>query len=31
MRVIGELSGQEYVHLYAYDVKTRLAAGDGGA
>jgi hypothetical protein len=31
MRAIGELSGQEYVHLYASDVKTRLAAGDGGA
>ena len=30
MRAIGELSGQEYVHLYASDVKTRLAAGDGG-
>ena len=29
-RAIGELSGQEYVHLYASDVKTRLAAGDGG-
>jgi len=31
MRAIGELSGQEYVYLYASDVKTRLAAGDGGA
>jgi 1-acyl-sn-glycerol-3-phosphate acyltransferase len=31
MRAIGELSGQEYVHLYASDVKTRLAAGDGAA
>jgi 1-acyl-sn-glycerol-3-phosphate acyltransferase len=30
MRAIGELSGQEYVHLYASDVKTRLAAGDSG-
>jgi len=30
-RAIGELSGQEYVHLYSSDVKTRLAAGDGGA
>ena len=30
MRAIGDLSGQEYVHLYASDVKTRLAAGDGG-
>ena len=30
MRAIGELSGQEYVHLYASDVKTGLAAGDGG-
>lgn len=26
---IGELSGQEYVHEYASDVKARLAAGDG--
>src|SRR5262252_5987882 len=30
MGAIGELSGQEYVHLYASDVKTRLAAGEGG-
>ena len=30
MRAIGELSGQEYVHLYASDVKTRLAAGGDG-
>ena len=30
MRAIGELSGQEYVHLYASDVKTRLVAGYGG-
>jgi 1-acyl-sn-glycerol-3-phosphate acyltransferase len=30
MRAIGELSGQEHVHLNASDVKTRLAAGDGG-
>jgi 1-acyl-sn-glycerol-3-phosphate acyltransferase len=25
-----ELSGQEYAHLYASDVKTRLAAGGDG-
>jgi 1-acyl-sn-glycerol-3-phosphate acyltransferase len=28
---IGELSGQEYVHEYASDVKDRLAAGKGDA
>jgi len=27
MRAIGELSGQEYVHQYASDVKTQLAEG----
>lgn len=27
MRAIGELSGQEYVHQYASDVKTQLAKG----
>jgi 1-acyl-sn-glycerol-3-phosphate acyltransferase len=26
MRAIGDLSGQEYVHEYASDVKARLAA-----
>ncbi len=31
MRAIGELSGQEYVHQYASDVKSRLATGDGEA
>ena len=31
MRAIGELSGQEYVHLYASDVKARLSGADGGA
>ena len=30
MRAIGELSGQEYVHQYASDVKARLSAEDGG-
>ena len=30
MRAIGELSGQEYVHLYASDVKARLSGEDGG-
>lgn len=30
MRAIGELSGQEYVHLYASDVKAKHAGGDGG-
>lgn len=29
MRAIGELSGQEYVHLYASDVKARLSGEDG--
>jgi hypothetical protein len=28
---IRELSGQEYVHEYASDVKDRLAAGEGDA
>lgn len=28
MQAIRELSGQEYVHLYASDVKARLAAGE---
>lgn len=31
MRAIGELSGQEYVHLYASDVKARLSGEDGGS
>jgi 1-acyl-sn-glycerol-3-phosphate acyltransferase len=31
MRAIGELSGQEYVHLYASDVKTKLSGEDGEA
>jgi 1-acyl-sn-glycerol-3-phosphate acyltransferase len=31
MRAIGELSGQEYVHQYASDVKARLSGEDGGA
>jgi 1-acyl-sn-glycerol-3-phosphate acyltransferase len=31
MRAIGELSGQEYVHEYASDVKARLSGKDGGA
>jgi 1-acyl-sn-glycerol-3-phosphate acyltransferase len=30
MRAIGELSGQEYVHEYASDVKARLSGEDGG-
>jgi 1-acyl-sn-glycerol-3-phosphate acyltransferase len=30
MRAIGELSGQEYVHQYASDVKARLSGEDGG-
>ncbi|HEY7260989.1 MAG TPA: lysophospholipid acyltransferase family protein [Trebonia sp.] len=30
MRAIGELSGQEYVHLYASDVKAKLSGEDGG-
>ena len=30
MRAIGELSGQEYVHLYASDVKAKLSGTDGG-
>lgn len=30
MRAIGELSGQEYVHQYASDVKARLSEEDGG-
>jgi 1-acyl-sn-glycerol-3-phosphate acyltransferase len=29
MRAIGELSGQEYVHEYASDVKAKLAGPDG--
>ncbi len=29
MRAIGELSGQEYVHQYASDVKARLSGEDG--
>jgi len=31
MRAIGELSGQEYVHQYASDVKAKLAESDGGS
>lgn len=31
MRAIGELSGQEYVHLYASDVKARLSGEDSGS
>jgi 1-acyl-sn-glycerol-3-phosphate acyltransferase len=31
MRAIGELSGQEYVHQYASDVKARLSGEDGGS
>ncbi len=31
MGAIGALSGQEYVHQYASDVKARLADGDGSA
>jgi 1-acyl-sn-glycerol-3-phosphate acyltransferase len=30
MRAIGELSGQEYVHLYASDVKGKLSGEEGG-
>jgi 1-acyl-sn-glycerol-3-phosphate acyltransferase len=30
MRAIGELSGQDYVHLYASDVKAKLSGEDGG-
>ena len=30
MRAIGELSGQEYVHQYASDVKAGLSGEDGG-
>ena len=29
MRAIGELSGQEYVHLYASDMKAKLSGDDG--
>jgi 1-acyl-sn-glycerol-3-phosphate acyltransferase len=31
MRAIGELSGQEYVHLYASDMKAKLSGEDAGA
>jgi 1-acyl-sn-glycerol-3-phosphate acyltransferase len=31
MRAIGELSGQEYVHLYASDVKAKLSGEDAEA
>jgi 1-acyl-sn-glycerol-3-phosphate acyltransferase len=31
MRAIGELSGQEYVHLYASDMKAKLSGDDGEA
>jgi 1-acyl-sn-glycerol-3-phosphate acyltransferase len=31
MRAIGELSGQEYVHLYASDMKAKLSGEDGEA